>query len=116
MCPSCYMAEEEEFLKVKDYVYDNPSAKVEDIVEETGIEEKKILKWLQEGKLIPSKGTNITYPCKNCGKPITSGEYCRNCIDLIKGDIKKGLEKVKKEMSSSRDTFVVERRKDRGKN
>lgn len=97
LCPQCVEKEEEEFLKVKSYLDDNPGASVEEVAEETEVEEKTINKFIREGRLIASEFTNISAPCVSCGKPTKSGNYCKDCAQNIQGELERAMEDKDKE-------------------
>lgn len=80
LCPACVEAEEKEFMTVREYIKENPGASVEEISVVTEIDEKKILKWLREGRIeYSSKEAGLKITCKSCGAPISVGNLCINC-------------------------------------
>jgi len=92
LCPECAAKEEEEFRKVKDYLYEFPGATMEEISEKTGVSTKRILEFLREGRLILKKeNVNILLRCEMCGAPILAGRLCEKCA----GDMKKKFGVVK---------------------
>jgi len=85
LCPDCAAKEEEEFKKVRDYLYEVPGATMEEIAEKTGVSVKKILEFLKEGRLILKKdNANILLKCERCGAPILTGRYCEKCVEEMK--------------------------------
>ena len=80
LCPDCVEAEEKEFLTVREYIKENPGASVEEISVVTEIDEKKILRWLREGRIeYSSRQAGIKITCKSCGAPISVGNLCGEC-------------------------------------
>ena len=51
-CKECLETEKELFDKVRDYLYDNPNATVEQVHIDTGVERKKIRQYIREDRLI----------------------------------------------------------------
>lgn len=91
VCSSCRKEEEEEFQKVKGYLYDNPDSTVQEISSETGISVHKIMRYLREGRLqLRGDNHNAILDCERCGKSINTGRYCDKCAD----DLKKEFESV----------------------
>ena len=113
LCPKCSREEEEEFMQVKDYLYNDPEASIGDVVKGTGVEEKLIMKWLQEGRLIPVERSNIAYPCRNCGEPINTGKFCKKCVSRYEGMIQKEVDRMNQSSTSGTDPFAIEVRKKR---
>lgn len=88
LCPECIEKEEKEYEIVRKYLKDNPGASVEEISEITGVDEKKVLRWIREGRIDVSYsqgGTGLT--CKRCGAPISIGNLCSACIKILSGQI-----------------------------
>lgn len=83
LCPSCLQAEEEEFQKVKEYLYKNPQTGVYDLAEATQVAEHKILRWLKMGRLEGKKFAALAYPCESCGRNIQEGRFCLSCSNRL---------------------------------
>ena len=80
LCPECLSKEAGSFRKVKDYLYDYPGSTASDIAKFTGVAETLIVKWYEDGRLEKSSIKAVA-KCKICGRPITGGEVCKNCLD-----------------------------------
>jgi predicted amidophosphoribosyltransferase len=52
MCPGCAEEEYHDFVKVRDFVYDHPKARIPEVSETTGISYEKIFNWVREGRLL----------------------------------------------------------------
>lgn len=86
LCPECLAKEEEEFRKVKDYLWEHPDSTIEKVSEATGVSTKKILEFLREGRLmLTSNNPNIILKCERCGAPINTGRFCAECSEVIIG-------------------------------
>jgi len=79
ICLDCRKADEEDFQKVKKFLEENPNANVMMVSEGTGVETKKIIQFLKEGRLELKGENNIILTCEKCGKPITTGRFCDKC-------------------------------------
>lgn len=89
MCPDCIDKEEKEFELVRKYLKDNPGASIEEICEITGVDEKKILRWMRDGRIeVLFGGGAVGLSCKRCGAIISIGNLCGNCIKLLSGEMK----------------------------
>ena len=83
ICKDCIRAEEENFIRVRDYLRENRGADINLVSEETGVSTKKILKYLREGRLEVSDGMEDFLKCEKCGVSIRSGQYCRSCLEKV---------------------------------
>lgn len=113
-CSNCVENDDDVFKKVREYIYDNPSATVQDVSEALDVPEEKILKFLREGKLA-LRGDGVGLECERCGKNIPTGRYCDQCAEEMKADFNKafGVKEPKsveihhtKKSSESRGMFV----------
>ncbi len=83
VCKNCLDYEEECFDKVSHYVRENPYSTAEVIAEETEVSKTLILKFIREGRLIPTEGLKGAIKCHRCSKPISAGKYCEKCATNI---------------------------------
>ncbi|WP_427338124.1 TIGR03826 family flagellar region protein [Caloranaerobacter sp. DY30410] len=94
LCPKCRKEEEEEFRKVKEYIYDHPDANIQIVSEETGVPVKKILRYLREGRLeLKDEHNNLILACERCGKPIKTGRFCDKCVVELQRELKSSVAK-----------------------
>lgn len=115
LCKKCQEEEENEYLIVRRYVRDNPGATIFEVSEATGVEEEKILNFLREGRL-QSKGLAAVLECERCGKKITAGRFCAQCIKEMEKEIKSvvkdntpkapELKRDSKERMFTKDSFL----------
>jgi len=102
ICPSCKEEDEEDFKRVKKYLYENPKATISEVASELDISIEKIKKFLREERLeIVGDPRLVGLECEKCGKPINTGRFCDECSrDLASGFnsvAKKLEEQVKKD-------------------
>ena len=89
-CTECSTKVDQEFIKVRDYIYDNPNSKMDKIVEETGVPKSTILHLLKEGRLsLDTPDTEGLLICEVCKEPITSGRMCYQCKKKVQADMLK---------------------------
>ncbi len=112
LCPDCQKIEDEEFSKVEAYLWEHPNSSISEVSEKTDVKEKIILKFIREGRIV-NKSSTSTYPCKRCGKPITHGEYCDECL----AELRKESLRAKKELMDKvkRDRMYIKYEKKKGK-
>ncbi len=115
VCPVCRDEEEEKFQKVKDYLWDHPKATVEEVHEETGVEEELIIKFVKDGRLI-AEGLdleNIVLECERCGTAIANGRFCSSCkdelVDGFTGETEDKKEDTKPEKDGSKTMHLKDR-------
>ena len=76
----CLEKLDEDFVIVRDYIYENKKADVDKVAEDTGVSKQHILYLLKQGRLIiddPSSGSLLF--CEICKKPISTGKMCADC-------------------------------------
>ncbi|MBD5559255.1 MAG: flagellar protein [Clostridia bacterium] len=81
-CYECVEENERQFNLVKDYIWEHPKASMQEIVEDTGVNEKLIIRFLKEGRLEFDNASGLIV-CEKCGAPITGGTLCRNCKEKL---------------------------------
>jgi|LSQX01.1.fsa_nt_gb predicted amidophosphoribosyltransferase len=83
VCPSCTEKMDEDFVKIRGYIDEHPSANISIVAEETGVPERTILQLLRDGRLEFYKAAE-SLECKRCGVWIKVGSYCEDCIKKLK--------------------------------
>jgi len=102
ICESCVKREEEDFLRIKDFIYENPNSSMSKVAEGTGVSLKRILKYLKEGRLELSPdviGNDFT--CERCDAPITTGKYCKKCQAEFSSEVNELFRKDEPELKKS---------------
>lgn len=87
ICPTCYKEEEKAFEIVYQFIRkrENREATIAEIVEDTGVEEKIIIKFVKQKRLRTSVFPNLEYLCERCDNKITSGQLCEDCrMEMVK--------------------------------
>lgn len=112
ICPACKQLEEDDFQKVKRYLYDNPGASITQVSTDLEIGIEKIKRFLKEGRLeIAGDDGNMILECENCGKSIRSGRFCDACEQDLAAGFKNVAGQIRSEMDSfsqsNRQNFAV---------
>ncbi|MBM7623027.1 flagellar protein [Sporohalobacter salinus] len=113
ICPDCEDEIEENFKKVRDYIYDNGQASIPQIHEETGVSIKEIKQFIREGRLV-EYDIDVSVECKKCGKKIKSGNYCSECTEELSKGLSSKEEESKKDIKTTK-TGKMHTRRDRRK-
>ena len=91
ICNACVKAEEDIYEAVRTYVKENPNQTIKEISDACDVSVKRILTYLQDGKLEASEGLQSESICSKCGRPIRTGRMCETCILQVNfqvGDMK----------------------------
>lgn len=78
-CPACMKKLEEKFETVKNYIYENPGANIQQVADATETAVKTIKQWVREERLSFSEGSVVGIECEACGAPILTGRFCEKC-------------------------------------
>ncbi|MDR5659768.1 MerR family transcriptional regulator [Serpentinicella sp. ANB-PHB4] len=118
VCSRCASTYEDDYKKVKDYLYDNPGASISEVSEETEVPEKQILKYLREARIEIREDSNYLLDCERCGTGIKSGRYCDKCAGEMRREFGAAIKpktESKKEESKKTNTkmHVADMRKKR---
>lgn len=93
VCHECIERDEEDFDKVRKYIFENPNAHVAEVSEATEVSENKIMGYLRDGRLIGDR-LQPMINCVSCGALIKTGSLCESCADKLAKEIN---DKVKTE-------------------
>ncbi|MFT8872902.1 MAG: TIGR03826 family flagellar region protein [Sporolactobacillus sp.] len=90
-CPQCLEKQERQFDTVYQYIVakKHRMAAVPEVHEATKVPVELIYQWIREGRLKTSLFPNLGYPCRSCGKLITSGTLCDDCQRQMTDDIRR---------------------------
>ncbi|SHH20011.1 flagellar protein [Tepidibacter thalassicus] len=94
-CSKCRGNEDEDFKKVRDYLYDNPGASVKEVSEETGVKEQTIIRFLKQERIEILEDENALLKCERCGVSIKTGRYCEKCKAEMKKELGSALKNLK---------------------
>ena len=92
ICPTCIRELDEIFVEVRNYIYEHSNATLDEIIDNTSAEEKEVIGWLQEGRLIMSADAPPMLKCDCCGVPIREGRFCDRCMTKLRNEIAAKIE------------------------
>jgi len=102
MCDVCKQLDEEDFRRVKDYLYKNSGANLTQVSIDLDVSVEKIKRFLKDGRLeIVAEDGNMFLDCEKCGKSIKSGKFCEECGKNITSDFKTMASRIKGQLDSS---------------
>lgn len=100
LCPACMKKLDDKYSIVKEYIYDNPGASIQQVSEENGVSVGQLKKWVREERLAFSEDSLVGIECENCGTMIRTGRFCNVCKDKVLNKLgniyKEPVEEVKK--------------------
>lgn len=79
ICNACLKKMDDNYVTIRDYLYDHPGAGIQELAEETEIDEKIILQMVRMGRIQFAEGADTGIHCSACGRPITEGTMCESC-------------------------------------
>ncbi|MBF4694510.1 hypothetical protein [Fusibacter ferrireducens] len=92
LCSRCNEAIDDDFTKVREYIYDNPTSGVKDVSIGTGVSTEAILKWIRDGKIVLGANALISF-CERCGEVVNGGgRFCPKCIRSLTDGLKAGMD------------------------
>ena len=98
ICGDCLKKIDEDFITVRDYIYENKHSDVDKVSEETGVRKQTIIYLLKEGRLViegPEGDSGGVLHCEMCKKPISTGRLCKSCNDKVSKTINKSMDAMK---------------------
>ena len=94
-CTNCLEEMEMQYIKVRDYIYDNPyNSEIDKISAETEVPHAAILQMLKDGRLMirTVDGDSGLLSCEICKRPIGSGKMCDDCKNQVAEELQRSLE------------------------
>ena len=103
-CNDCLRKIDEDFITVRDFIYDNPNSRMDKISEETGVEKSVILQLIKDGRLIlDSPDTEGLITCEVCKKPLSTGRMCEECKSKVASSMNNSIAGAKPPESEKKD-------------
>lgn len=106
LCSECSKLIDESYIKARRFIYQNP--KVSDfitIIQETDIPEKALSYLIKKGRIEISNKPGGGLKCRACGKEISGGSLCEQCMTRLLSEKKLSNEKETKK-SAAPETFL----------
>lgn len=104
VCNDCFEQEEKDFEDVKKYLEDHPGASTLEVSTQTEVDVRTITRFLREGRL-EAEGVQVVdsdLNCDKCGKPISNGRYCDDCLKKLQSELKEAAAKLEKDKNRER--------------
>ena len=93
ICRDCTIKQEEKEREVLQYVRDNPGVSMKDAADAVGVSDKFVRQMASQGLFVNLKSAeDFFYPCVRCGRPISRGTYCTDCLKSLRQETKKAAE------------------------
>ncbi|MBQ7704096.1 MAG: hypothetical protein IJT73_01505 [Selenomonadaceae bacterium] len=112
VCKDCVQKEKEFEEQVITYIRENPGKSVKEVMEATGASDKLMKRMMQDGIFSNASVNRVegaTYPCMSCGRPITSGTYCMDCLSRLRDQTKKAAERMQIRIKEDPNMSTIER-------
>lgn len=87
LCPACVRAMDDKFQDVKQYIYDNPNASIQQVSEEKEVSIQQLRTWVREEKLQFSEESLVGLNCEMCGTMVRSGRFCSKCKEKMASNL-----------------------------
>ncbi len=82
ICNKCYQEEEDAFLKIKEFLRQNPGAAIWEVAQAVGLTEDQVNTFVNSGRL-ERVGVHVPHTCQTCHRIITTGLICPECSTSI---------------------------------
>ena len=103
LCPVCIEEQEKEFTKVRDYLRSHPNVSLIELSEATEVEEEKIIRWIQEGRIEAKRMSEAPIKCDKCGTGIYSGTRCDACNKGLLNEFSKVGKELQAQLDAERN-------------
>jgi len=118
VCQDCRKEEEKDFDRVFEYLKNKKNATIVAVHEETGVDKRRIIKFIRQGRLLTASGEpfDIFVECEKCGEPIREGRLCDSCAKSIREELEssfkkeKETEKPRRKFRKSGQMYTADRR------
>ena len=98
ICSECMLKLDEEFIIIREYLWEHDGASIEEVSEETGVSRKTILYLLKEERLLvgdENEAASGILQCEACKKPIYTGRMCADCKKQLITELNQSISVVK---------------------
>jgi len=94
VCGDCFLKLDEDFILIREYLWENDKAGIEEVSEATGVSRRNILYLLKEERLIvgdENGKANAILTCESCKRPIHTGRMCAACKQEVVSAIQESV-------------------------
>lgn len=114
LCSKCMEKVEDDYSLVRKYIRAHPGAGIFQVKEATGVDEKYILEFMREGRIVAEE-LGAVLNCERCGTAISEGRYCERCLFDLNSEFKSVLPEQAKpaaptENRLSEDAMYIKKR------
>jgi len=85
---------DDDFIKIREYLYEHDNAGIEEVSQATGVDRKVIFFLLKEERLIVGDENgcvNNLLTCEACKKPISTGRMCASCKKTVINELNRSI-------------------------
>ena len=94
ICTECNRKIDEDFIKVRDYIYEHNDTNIDKVAEETEVSKQVIVHLLKEGRLTINDGqgggAGMLF-CEVCKTSINTGRMCDSCKEKLTSAMNKNI-------------------------
>lgn len=88
-CADCRRKQEDQEREISRYVRDHPGVSIETAAEALDAPKRLVKRMAFQGKFSAGTGKAFAHSCLNCGRTITQGTYCADCLEKLRNESKK---------------------------
>lgn len=108
VCTACKEQDEDDFKRVREYLYQNPGATMSEVSSVLDVSTEKIRRYLKEGRLeITNEDGNFILECEKCGKSIRTGRLCEVCEVVVINEIRFAAKKMNTDLLSDDEKKAI---------
>lgn len=97
ICYKCLDEVDEAFVRIREFLYDNPDkSTIDEICEATNTPKKIVIHLIHENRLSASDGNYGGLVCRYCHRPISSGMMCDKCRNDLSNTLIRSIPKKDK--------------------
>jgi flagellar operon protein (TIGR03826 family) len=90
VCNECTQQEQEDFEKVREYLFNHQNSTTIEVTNATGVDPKVISRLVKEGRLLVDNiADGDELKCEKCGQAILNGRFCEKCVAEMKNEFRK---------------------------
>lgn len=90
-CVRCRNKMYDDYGTIRNYLEENGTATATEIARDTGVSKEVIDDLIREGVLGNVEGATDQKRCVGCGRPVSQGRYCYECIWKVSTELKKAM-------------------------
>ena len=112
VCRDCVQKEKDFEEKVVTCIRENPGSSLREVMQATGATDKMMKRMIKDGIFSAPAAVQdgrSTYPCMKCGRPITNGTYCMDCLSRLRAQTKKAAEAMQIRIKEDPKMSTIER-------